>query len=115
MLPVLRILAPLSLLLSSTAALAHPFLDVQPLPVASVESGANYNLTLAVFPGDTPVQSVQLDFELSSAGAFGAPSGTLGDGFSLLYDGVGDLSTSRSWATSPAARSPSSVTSRWRS
>jgi hypothetical protein len=90
MLRLFRMLAPLSLLLGSSAALAHPFLDVLPLPVASVESGSPYTLTLAIFPGDTPVQSIQLDFELSSTSAFGAPSGTLGAGFSLLYDGVAD-------------------------
>jgi hypothetical protein len=90
MLRLLRILAPLLLLFSSTAALAHPFLDVQPFPIATVESGTNYVLTLKIFPGDTAVQSMQLDFEMSSASAFGAPSATLGDGFSLLYDDVGD-------------------------
>ncbi len=79
MLLLLRILAPLLLLLSSTAALAHPFLDVQPFPIATVESGTNYVLTLKIFPGDTAVQSMQLDFEMSSAGAFGAPSPSRAD------------------------------------
>jgi hypothetical protein len=90
MLRLLRMLAPLSLLLGSSAALAHPYLDVLPFPVASVESGTPYTLTMAIFPGDTPVRSIQLNFELSSTFAFGAPSGTLGDGFSLVYDGVAD-------------------------
>ena len=90
MLPLLRILALLLLLLAPAAALAHPFLDVQPFPIASVESSTNYELSLVIFPGDTPVQSVQLDFELSAPGAFGAPTGTLGPGFSLVWDGLAD-------------------------
>jgi hypothetical protein len=77
-------------LLFATSASAHPFLDVQPFPPATVASGDAYVLDLVVFPGDTPVVTVQLDFELSSTAAFSPPSATLGDGFSLVYDGVAD-------------------------
>jgi hypothetical protein len=72
------------------AAVAHPFVDVQPFPPASAESGANYVLTLVVFPGDTPVASIQLDFEISAPYAFGAPSVELGEAFSFVYDPATD-------------------------
>lgn len=71
-------------------AAAHPFLDVQPFPPAEAESGTNYVLTMVVFPGDTPVASIQLDFELSAPFAFGTPSVELGDGFTFVYDGSTD-------------------------
>jgi hypothetical protein len=70
----------------AAAARAHPFLDVLPLPPAAVQSGAPYTLTLALEPGDTPVVSVQLDFELSSPAAFTPPTGTIGSGFTFVYD-----------------------------
>ena len=77
---------------SSGVASAHPFLDVQPSPIppATVQSGTNYVLTMVVFPGDTPVVSIDLDFELSAPYAFGTPSVVLGNGFSLVYDGNAD-------------------------
>ncbi len=71
-------------------AAAHPFLDVQPFPPATAQSGANYVLIMVVFPGDTPVTSVQLDFELSAPFAFGSPSVELGNGFSFVYDADAD-------------------------
>lgn len=88
----LRVLVCFWLLASATTAGAHPFLDVQPVPLPppTVELGAEYTVALTLYPGDTPVQSVQLDFELSSAFAFGAPTGELGDGFALLYDPLAD-------------------------
>lgn len=89
MLRLLRNATPLPLLLA-TAAGAHPFLDVQPFPPASIASGSAYNLVMELFPGDTPVVSVQVDFELSSAAAFSPPTGALGEGFTLVYDGVAD-------------------------
>jgi hypothetical protein len=67
-------------------ARAHPFLDLLPLPPAAVSSGSSYALTLALEPGDTPVVSVQLDFELSSPAAFTPPTGTIGGGFTFVYD-----------------------------
>src|SRR5262245_51521973 len=87
MLPLRRLALPFSLLFFSTAALAHPFLDVQPFPnpPPSVQSGTIYALTLVIFPGDTAVQSLQLDFEASPSG-FAPPTGTLGEGFSLIQD-----------------------------
>lgn len=87
-----RIAAALFLLLSPGLAVGHPFLDVQPFPIppALAQSGATYTLTLVVFPGDTPIESMQLDFELSSPAAFGTPSAALGDGFSFVYDQVAD-------------------------
>ena len=72
------------------AARAHPFLDLLPLPPAAVSSGSSYVLTLALEPGDTPVVSVELDFELSSPAAFTPPTGTIGSGFTLVYDPVTD-------------------------
>jgi hypothetical protein len=81
--------AALSLLFAAGAS-AHPFLDVQPFPPATVSSGATYGMELVAFPGDTPIVTVQLDFELSSGAAFGPPSGTLGEGFTLVYDAVAD-------------------------
>ena len=71
-------------------AAAHPFLDVQPYPPATVDSGTNYVLTMVVFPGDTPVASIHLDFELSVPFAFGTPAVELGDGYTLVYDGIAD-------------------------
>jgi hypothetical protein len=68
------------------AAQAHPFLDVLPLPPAAVNSGSTYVLSLELEPGDTPVVSVQLDFELSSPAAFTPPSTGIGDGFTFVYD-----------------------------
>ena len=86
---LLQGLLPL-LLLSAGVAQAHPFLDVQPLPPASVPSGSTYLLVLDLYPGDTPVERVQLDFELSSIGAFSAPSAAMGAGFALVYDPIAD-------------------------
>jgi hypothetical protein len=86
----LRNLAPLLALLLPALGHAHPFLDVQPFPPATVASGASYTLELDVFPGDTPIESVQLDFELSSPGVFGTPAAVMGDGFTFVYDGVAD-------------------------
>src|SRR5215831_6635494 len=74
------------------AAQAHPFLDVLPVPIppVAVPSGSTYVLTLALEPGDTPVVSVRLDFELSSPAAFTPPSTEIGEGFSFVYDRVAD-------------------------
>jgi hypothetical protein len=72
------------------AARAHPFLDVLPLPPAAVNSGSSYVLTLALEPGDTPVVSVRLDFELSSPAAFTPPTEVIGDGFTFVYDPATD-------------------------
>lgn len=57
-----------------------------PIPPVAVQSGSTYTLTLALEPGDTPVVSVRLDFELSSPAAFTPPSGTIGSGFTFVYD-----------------------------
>lgn len=81
----LSLLWPL-VLLPAAAARAHPFLDIQPFPPASVPRASTYELVLTLFPGDTPVEQVQLDFELSSLGAFGAPSAVMGSGFALVFD-----------------------------
>jgi hypothetical protein len=74
------------------AARAHPFLDMQPVPLppTAVSSGASYVLTMVLEPGDTPVVSLRLDFELSSPAAFTPPSGTIGDGFTFVYDPIAD-------------------------
>jgi hypothetical protein len=90
MLSLLRYAAPLLSLLFPTLALAHPFLDVLPLPPATVTPGSTYVLTLDLFPGDTPVESLQLDFELSSPTVFGPPSAVMGDGFSFVHDAIND-------------------------
>ena len=79
-------LAPLLALLLPALAVAHPFLDVQPSPPATVSSGASYTLVLDVQPGDTPIESVQLDFELTTPGVFGLPSAVMGDGFTFVYN-----------------------------
>src|SRR5215510_12585874 len=82
---LLLILWPL-VLLPAAAARAHPFLDIQPFPPASVPRASTYDLVLTLYPGDTPVEQVHLDFELSSIGAFGAPSAVMGSGFALVSD-----------------------------
>src|SRR5262245_43849848 len=87
---LLSTLAFFMLLAIASPALAHPFLDVQPFPVATVQSGNVYDLTLTIYPGDTPVQSMQLDFEISDLPAFSAPTVTLGAGFTLIYDQQAD-------------------------
>ena len=74
----------------AAAARAHPFLDMQPLPPTAVSSGSSYVLTMVLEPGDTPVGSVQLDFELSSPAAFTPPTGPIGSGFSFVYDPATD-------------------------
>ena len=55
-----------------------------------MSSGASYVLTMVLEPGDTPVVSVQLDFELSSPSAFTPPSGPIGSGFTSVYDPATD-------------------------
>lgn len=85
-----RIFAALAVLLLASEVGAHPFLDITPLPPTAVTSGAAYNPSLTLFPGDTAVESIQLDFELSSLTAFGVPAPVMGDGFSFVYDAVGD-------------------------
>jgi hypothetical protein len=77
----------LSILLGGAQATAHPFVDMVPLPPASVSSGSQYAFVLVIFPGDTPVTRVQLDFELSSPLAFGVgPAPEMGDGFTFVRD-----------------------------
>ena len=61
----------LSILLGGALAQAHPFVDMVPLPPASVSSGSLYEFVPLILPGDTPVTRVQLDFELSLPLAFG--------------------------------------------
>jgi hypothetical protein len=74
------------------AARAHPFLDMQPVPLppTAVSSGSSYTLTMVLEPGDTPVVSLRVDFELSSPAAFTPPSGPIGEGFTFVYDKVAD-------------------------
>jgi hypothetical protein len=78
------------LLLVAAGAQAHPFVEFQPFPIANVNAGSPYVLTLDIFPGDTPVVSVQLDFEISAPGVFGPLSALVGDGFTLIYDETAD-------------------------
>src|SRR5262245_31438065 len=87
---LLSTLAFFTLLSASSPALAHPYLDVLPFPVATVQSGDVYDLTLAIFPGDTPITEMRLDFEISELPAFSAPTVTLGEGFELIYDQLAD-------------------------
>src|SRR5262245_31821071 len=89
-LQVCRCAVALVTLWSPGVVAAHPFLDVQPFPPATADTGTNYVLTMVVFPGDTPVASIQLDFEISAPYAFGAPSVELGEGFSFVSDPATD-------------------------
>lgn len=74
-------------ILLTGAARAHPFVDMVPAPTASVSSGSMYEFVLVIFPGDTPVTLVQLDFELSSPLAFGVlPDPEMGEGFTFVRD-----------------------------
>ena len=90
MLLLFRSVAPLLALLLATVAEAHPFLGIEPIPSAAIESGSSYDLAMDLFPGDTAVEQVQFDFELSSLSAFGVPSPVMGSGFTFVYDSVGD-------------------------
>src|SRR5262245_10222139 len=76
--------------LAGAQARAHPFVDFAPLPTTSVASGSAYALVLVIFPGDTPVTRVQLDFELSSPLAFGVLPPAMGEGFTFVRDPVAD-------------------------
>jgi hypothetical protein len=80
----------LPLWLAGAQARAHPFVDLSPLPPTTVASGSTYALALLIFPGDTPVTRVQLDFELSSPLAFGVLPPEMGEGFLFVRDPVAD-------------------------
>lgn len=86
----LPLLLALPLWLAGAQARAHPFVDLSPLPPTAVTSGTTYGLALVIFPGDTPVTLVQLDFELSSPLAFGLLPPEMGEGFTFVRDPVGD-------------------------
>jgi len=80
----------LSILLAAALAQAHPFVDMSPAPPATVASGTVYNLVLVIFPGDTAVTQLQLDFELSSPLAFGVLPPQMADGFTFVRDAEAD-------------------------
>src|SRR5262245_28070527 len=90
MLSLLRTAAALLVLLLAAVAQAHPFLEIQPVPPTAVNAGDAYNPAFVMEPGDTAVTQVQLDFELTSLTAFGVPAPVMGDGFSFIYDPIGD-------------------------
>jgi hypothetical protein len=80
----------LSILLAGALAQAHPFVEMSPTPPAAVQSGSTYDLVLVIFPGDTPVTRVQLDFEISSPAAFAVLPPEMAEGFTFVRDPVAD-------------------------